>query len=241
MDISQIRLANLRILAKRAGGRPQLALKLEMAYAQLNHMIGKNPTRNVGTATARRAETVFNLPNGWLDQIHTDQTDLIAHHLEGIGVAIPFTKLTDEESNKRIWLNVYDIQFCCGEGNSIEFHYEVIKKKELPFEPSFFAKRGVKPEDVILAYANNDSNEPYICDGDLFGMDISDTSVKDGEMYAIYFGEQAMLKKIFIEDSKDGSKTLRLHSINPKYPDKLVNEANGSDFKIIGRQFYRSG
>jgi hypothetical protein len=241
MDISQIRLANLRTLATKAGGRPELAIKLEMAYAQLTHLIGKTPTRNIGNVVARRAETVFELPVGWLDQIHVEESSLAAHHLEGVGVAIPTTKLTEEERDQRIWLNVYDIQFCCGEGNSIDFHYEVIKKKELPFEPAFFAKRRVKPENVILAYANNDSNEPYIFDGDLFGMDISDKTIKEGEMYAVYFGEQAMLKQIFIEDSKDGKKTLRLHSINPKYPDKFVDEANGSDFQIMGRQFYRSG
>lgn len=75
MDISEIRRANLRKLAKLAGGRPELAEKLEMAYAQLTHLIGKTPTRNIGPNVARRAEEVFGLTHGWLDIIHTDLED----------------------------------------------------------------------------------------------------------------------------------------------------------------------
>ncbi|MDE1971340.1 MAG: LexA family transcriptional regulator [Patescibacteria group bacterium] len=177
--------------------------------------------------------------NTTTEYLTTGKADPIRAHLEeGRGVAVTTDQLSEEDKEQRIWLSVYDIRFCCGDGGSIEFHYDVIKKKELPFEPAFFIKRKVKPENVRLAYANNDSNEPYIYDGDLFGMDISDTTIRDGEMYAIYFGGQAMLKQIFIE----GKNTLRLHSINDKkYPDRFVSEENGTDFQVIGRQFYRSG
>ncbi len=69
-------------------------------------------------------------------------------------------------------------------------------------------------------------------------MYIIETEIKDGEMYAIYFGGQAMLKQIFFEEKWK----LRLHSINDKkYPDRFITEENGTDFKVIGRQFYRSG
>lgn len=33
-------------------------------------MIGKNPTRNIGTTLARRAEKKFGKTHGWMDQLH---------------------------------------------------------------------------------------------------------------------------------------------------------------------------
>ena len=109
--------------------------------------------------------------------------------------------------------------------------------KTLPFEASFFTKRGVKKDNAVFAYAKGDSMQPFIFDGDVFGMDITDTTPRDGEIYAVYFGGEAMLKQVFIEG--DGS--LTLHSFNPTWRDKQVHEHNGSDFKILGRQFWRAG
>lgn len=70
MDNRQIRITNLRTLADRAGGRPKLAQMLEMSYQLLQNYIGKTPTKRIGDRTARRAEEVFSLPHGWMDQPH---------------------------------------------------------------------------------------------------------------------------------------------------------------------------
>ena len=88
-----------------------------------------------------------------------------------------------------------------------------------------------------LALATGDSQEPYICTGDMFGIDLSDKDIRDGEFYAVYFEGEAMLKQIFKEE---GGKLI-LHSLNPKYRDKTVSDINGANFRVIGRQFYRAG
>lgn len=72
MDISQIRLINMRQLEKDAGGRAALSEKLGIAYAQVSHYIGKNPVRNIGDKIARQAEEAFVLPFGWMDRRHDD-------------------------------------------------------------------------------------------------------------------------------------------------------------------------
>ena len=58
--------------------------------------------------------------------------------------------------------------------------------------------------------AKGDSMTDYIKDGDLVGIDISQTEVIDGEIYAVYFAGEGMIKQIFKE--ADGS--LILHSLN---------------------------
>ncbi len=68
---SAIRLQNLRNLIDKAGGPTDAARKLEMDASQLSQIAGKNPTRNIGTALARRIEQAFRRPEGWLDVPHS--------------------------------------------------------------------------------------------------------------------------------------------------------------------------
>ncbi|MBU3094074.1 helix-turn-helix domain-containing protein [Acinetobacter baumannii] len=146
------------------------------------------------------------------------------------------TVSSEEQENERIWIDLVNIRFACGDGESIEFHFdEVLEKRDFP--PQFFKKYGVKPENVKLALASGDSQEPYVCTGDVFAIDLADTEVKDGEFYAVYFEGEAMLKQIFKEEGG----VLTLHSLNPKYRDKSVSASNGASFRVIGRQFYRAG
>ncbi|MGR2824203.1 helix-turn-helix transcriptional regulator [Acinetobacter sp. 1124_18A] len=146
------------------------------------------------------------------------------------------TVSSEEEKDERIWIDLVNIRFACGDGESIEFHFdEVLEKRDFP--PQFFKKHGVKPENVKLALASGDSQEPYVCTGDVFAIDLADTEIRDNEFYAVYFEGEAMLKQIFKEE---GGK-LTLHSLNPKYRDKIVSADNGASFRVIGRQFYRAG
>jgi hypothetical protein len=72
MDIHEIRLANLRMLAADLGSDAALARKLDMAYPLLHNYIGKNPTKRIGDKTARRAEAACGKEHGWMDQLRLD-------------------------------------------------------------------------------------------------------------------------------------------------------------------------
>ena len=148
----------------------------------------------------------------------------------------PMIVTKEEHPHDFIWIDVVDIRFSCGDGISIEYHYEEVMDS-LPFMPEFFVKKNVKPENTKIMVAAGDSMEDYIYDKDLFAVDFSSTEIRDGEIYAVYFEGEAMLKQIFKEEGG----VLVLHSKNTKYPDKRVTEKNGSGFKVIGRQFWRSG
>lgn len=155
---------------------------------------------------------------------------------EKFKAASPLVVTKEDYQHSFIWIDVVNIHFSCGDGISIEYHYEEIMDS-LPFMPDFFTKRGVKPENTKIMVASGDSMEDYIYDHDLFAVDLATTEVKDGDIYAVYFEGEAMLKQIFKEEGG----VLVLHSKNPKYPDKRVTEKNGHGFKVIGRQFWRSG
>lgn len=140
------------------------------------------------------------------------------------------------DGNEFIWIDVVEAGFSCGDGEAIEFHFDVVNGKQ-PFAPNFFKKKGIDPDSVKIIKAKGDSMAERIFDGDLVGIDMAQTNIIDGEIYAVYFAGEGMIKQIFKE--ADGS--LILHSLNDKYRDKIVTEENGSNFKVMGRQIWRAG
>ena len=138
--------------------------------------------------------------------------------------------------NEFVWIDVVEANFSCGEGESIEFHFDAMNGK-IPFPPSFLKEKKVTESSMKIIKAKGDSMSDFIKDGDLVGINLAQTEVIDGEIYAVYLAGEGMIKQIFKE--ADGS--LILHSLNEKYRDKLVTEENGKNFKVIGRQIWRAG
>ncbi len=146
------------------------------------------------------------------------------------------TVVNNDAADQYVWIEVVEASFSCGTGESIEFHFDAINGK-IPFPASFFKEKRVAQECMRIIKAKGDSMTDYIKDGDLVGIDISQTEVIDGEIYAVYFAGEGMIKQIFKE--ADGS--LILHSLNEKFRDRRVTEENGKNFKVMGRQFWRAG
>jgi phage repressor protein C with HTH and peptisase S24 domain len=142
----------------------------------------------------------------------------------------------DEIRDHFVWIEVVEANFSCGEGESIEFHFDAINGK-IPFPPSFLKDKNVTEQTMKIIKAKGDSMADFIKDGDLVGINLSQTNIIDGEIYAVYLAGEGMIKQIFKE--ADGS--LILHSLNEKYRDKVVTEENGKNFKVMGRQIWRAG
>lgn len=67
MTIEEIRRENMRWLAQQCESRKKFAELLEVDEARVSQLIGKNPSKVIGTPTARKIERVFSRPKGWLD------------------------------------------------------------------------------------------------------------------------------------------------------------------------------
>lgn len=159
----------------------------------------------------------------------TDAKKELARILEAGSVS------TDDSDDDMVSIPIYDLYFCCGDGNgSCEF--ENIKGyRKLP--PAFFKDRNIRPEDFKLICAINDSNHPFIKDGDEVGIVITDREIKDGEYYAILLDGDRMIKQIF----REAGGSYRLSSFNKAYPDKVVTPEHNESLIIAGRQVYRAG
>jgi len=242
MDIVSLRRINLRaaIDAAIASGRfssdADFANHYDINPSQISQLVKGHGS--FGEKAARNLEKKIGWEAGLLDAA-PGVDDQIQNFLTNTASAITTDELTQEERDSKIWIDMYNVRFCSGMGESIEFHFDEIKK-QLSFESSFFEKRNIKPKNFKLIINKGDSNEEYLFDGDAVGIDTSDTDIQDGETYALYFEGEALIRQIF----KQQGGVLKLHPRNPKYDDKLFDtNAENSDIglKIIGRVRYRSG
>lgn len=208
----------------------------KLSWSKASTMIGLSPQApskwkkgQIGKETLEKLAELLEVDVGWL------LTGKDAGVFEPL-VTVETVVATEDHKDDFVWIDVVEAVFSCGAGESIEFHFDTINGK-IPFSPSFMKDKGVTKKTMKIIKAKGESMADFIKDGDLVGINLAQTDIIDGEIYAVYLAGEGMLKQIFKE--ADGS--LVLHSLNEKFPDRIVSEENGRNFKVIGRQFWRAG
>ena len=137
--------------------------------------------------------------------------------------------------DEHVEIPIYNVFFCCGDGSKV-FDFEEVKGyRKLP--KRFFDKERINPDNFKLVRAANDSMAPFINDKDEVCIDISDTEIRDGQVYALLLDGERMFKRVL----REAGGALRLTSFNPSYPDKVITADNHESLMIVGRQVYRAG
>lgn len=139
-----------------------------------------------------------------------------------------------EPDEERVWVDRFDYHFSAGTG---VIQWEMREKKALPFNKSFFREMGSNPKDCKLLVVRGQSMEPFLFNRDVFMIDTSRTHIRDGNVYAIYLDDEALVKQVF---KKPGG-VLVLHSYNPAHPDIEVTPDQMETVHIVGEYIYRSG
>lgn len=75
MDSKEIRRENAKALSALAGGNTAFANMTGIPEARVSHLIGINPSKNIGDKTARKIEEAFKKEKGWLDRTHDPKAD----------------------------------------------------------------------------------------------------------------------------------------------------------------------
>ena len=139
-----------------------------------------------------------------------DETPLQPHEIE-----IPYFK---------------NIHLSAGDGC---FALEDYSRKKLRFSKYTLKNRGVNPESAACVIATGDSMEPVIPDNCTVAVDMSDTEIKDGKIYAI---NNDGLLQIKILRWVSGNE-ISIESYNPSY--KPITKRL-EDISVLGRVFWYS-
>ncbi|QOY96361.1 helix-turn-helix transcriptional regulator [Massilia sp. UMI-21] len=128
------------------------------------------------------------------------------------------------------------VEFSAGNGR---VHYEIMDDNEpATYRRSWFQKYGINPDRVRRFRVSGDSMEPLLFARDTILVNLDETQVIDGRLYALRYGDQLRVK--YLSRRLDG--TLILRSVNPAYKDEEVPaEAANEHITVIGRVRDRSG
>lgn len=126
----------------------------------------------------------------------------------------------------------------CGSGYLNE-HVEL--SEGLAFKRDWLKRINVKPESLYVIYANGDSMEPYIFEGDVVLFDTSQTEPKDKQVYVIRRPDGGNSIKRLTQQLS-GAWVIR--SDNPDKaanPDEVASEDSIHHMPILGRVIWRGG
>jgi phage repressor protein C with HTH and peptisase S24 domain len=167
----------------------------------------------------------------------TEQTPRVIDRLlpHGKGNVTTWESPEDLEPDEdRVWIDRYDYRFSAGTG---VIQWEIRQKKALPFDMGYFRALGSNPKDCRLLIVHGDSMEYYLFNRDTMLVDTAKTRIRDGQIYAIYFEDEPLVKQIF----KEAGGGIVLHSLNAKYPDKVVPVDLLDKVFVVGEVIGRSG
>jgi len=158
------------------------------------------------------------------------------HELEFVGrmdVWDSNTPLDDDEVELPLFR---EVELAAGAGQT-----EVIENQgaKLRFAKSTLSRAGVQKENAACAFVKGNSMEPVMPDGTCVGVDTGDTTVRDGEIYAI--DHDGMLRVKYLRRRPGGGiKIVSQNSIEHEAEDYTAARVVEENIRIIGRVFWWS-
>lgn len=131
-------------------------------------------------------------------------------------------------------IQMYDLKLSAGNGNA-EW---VLRRAEDPlvFREGWFRAKHLSPYNLRGMYVKGDSMKPVLNNWDTVLIDVSDTELVDGEIYAVVYKEKFYIKQI--KHLADG---IEMISFNPEYEPMPVKNGDVEKFQCLGRMVWRGG
>ena len=231
IDIAKIRLRKMRLLAEEVGGRPALAKKMGIAYAQLSNCIGKKPIRNIGAKMARLAEEVGGKNYGWMDVLDTAESAASgnAEHPVSLETLAAYKVDTVNTASDEISIPIFTVIESMGGAALRPDSKHLIS--QLTTSASWIRSllpRITNPQNLSFIQGHGDLMEGTFSDGDML---LVDNGIRELEIDAIYIF--SLNHKFYIQRLQrrhDGS--ILLIADNKKYEPYIAKQ---SDLTILGR------
>lgn len=127
-----------------------------------------------------------------------------------------------------------EVELSAGNGSIVE---RAVSGFKLRFAKSTLKRYNIQPENAACVVVSGNSMEPVLPDKATVGIDIANSKIKDGDMYAI--DHDGMLRVKIVYRLPGGG--VRLRSFNrDEYPDEDYFSEQASLIKVLGRVFWYS-
>lgn len=256
--IDEVRRQNLDIAIKQMGSASKLAEAAGTSPAYISQIKNQTPDSKTGKAKAmgddmaRRIESALGVRSGWMDTPQGESDKLIFSAREYAEATAPNNRVMDRQQPYIHSITAYDpedgipddvvlvpesrIEFAAGDG---KVAFELVEDEEpATYRRSWFQKYGINPDRVRRFRVAGDSMEPLLFARDTILVNLDETQVIDGRLYALRYGDQLRVK--YLSQRLDG--TLILRSVNQAYRDEEISaDLANEHITVIGRVRDRSG
>lgn len=125
-----------------------------------------------------------------------------------------------------------------GGGGAYAWEFEEVDHSHA-FRREWLEEKGLRPHRCKLWGVTGDSMAPWACDGDVVMINMDQTQIRNGKVYAIAAGDELRIKRLF--KRSDGSIEVRSDNPSPMYPTETYYGEDINNIKIIGEVVWRGG
>lgn len=152
----------------------------------------------------------------------------------------PHVDILEDKKDKEIThheVERFDLNLSAGQGTAAW----IVRERDddpLLFRRAWFKAKNLNPDNLKGLYVRGDSMIPYLYDKDTVIVDVDDTEIVDGKVYAILFKNRLYVKEL--RNFEDGVKII---SLNPDYDEMQATEEDfkNNSFHVLGKVIWRGG
>ncbi len=208
-------------------GRTALSLRAAVVFAKALQV----PVSEFSPTLADQLEKMRDVPMSSADP------EVVA--TSGMSAETPLPDGSDEPEldGSYAYIPQYDAKAAAGLGTENP-HVEI--RSTLAFKRNWLRSKGVKPEHLIVIYADGQSMQPTINDQDVLLVDRSKVDPVDRSVFVLSSGDGAIVKRLI--QSPIGTWTLRSDNEDKdEHPDRYFLRSDGNEHRIIGQVIWRGG
>ena len=176
--------------------------------------------RHFGEKAARNIEQKLRMPDGYLDSYGATPITVAdwgapGELQDGVYALVPRVEIRINEET-----GVVESVIC--------------PLPPMAFTRRWMLERGITQRDALrFCVVGGVSMDPLLHDGDLVMVDTAQHGLVDGGMYAIRYGREIRVRKLF--STLDGG--IRIHAVNAEFPDEVVRP-DAPTFQVLGRKVW---
>lgn len=173
----------------------------------------------------------------WIETGNGEMT--AGSQLSIVGKPVVVLENGEEPGDGYLQIPEYDVRFAAGNGRTALFD-ELETSVPRTYRRDWFVREGINPAHVKCFKVHGDSMEPFLFDGDSVLVNLGETSILNGKVYAMRYGDELRIKRCY--KRLDGG--LVLHSDNPSHlprDEEVSPDMAATHIAIIGRVRDKSG
>lgn len=232
----RIRLRELLESPRFAGDRAKFCQDAGITNGRLSQLL--DPKEAFGDVAAKNLAEALNLDLKFFDRqaVQVDEKTELQQARSELTPILSWEHESDLPQGDYVFIPRVDIHLSAGNGReNVEIEFD--KKQPQAFRADWIREKRLSPSKLASMKVDGDSMEPFIWDGETIVVDVSQTTIKDGKVYALWYDGGERVKRL--QRLPGGG--LRIKSDNPQHSTIELQAEQADRVRIIGRVVHKSG